>query len=163
MTDPLSSYKALALVTVLGLALVACDSPNGNGDPGDTPPTLITADAFDYDGESFPDASAAQAQGTNHSRAFLTVLIVNTAVGVHLILPAAATNAAGQDTPHVEDGTWIWERTVTVGNSVVDIRLEGTPSGSMVDWEMFITSDNFGGQAYDDFSLYTATTAIGGG
>ena len=62
----------------------------------------------------------------------------------------------------MDGATWICENTVNVNGSNITFRLEGTPSGSNFDWEMFITVTNFRGEAYDDFGLYTATTQIGG-
>lgn len=165
-----SILRAVAVVAVLGLTLTACDSGGGsNNNPNDVAPTLISSAAFDYDGDSFASTFAppgedevSSFQGTNHTRAFATVFLVNTAVGIHLILPSALTSSAGQDTPHVENGTWIWENTTTILGRVIDMRLEGTAEGSSVDWRMYMSADNWGGQAYDDFLLYTATTQIGG-
>ena len=164
-----SFSRSLVAVCALALVLAACDSTTPSTIT-DTPPALISSSAFDMDGESFgstsaqPGQSTSSVSGPHHTRAYLTVVLVNLAVGVHLIVPSTATVSAGQDTPHVENGTWIWENTMTIFiNNVVDVRLEGTPNGSVVDWEMFITSDNLLGQTYDNFILYTATTQIGGG
>lgn len=162
-----SFSRSLVAVCALGLGLAACDSSSPDAIT-DTPPALISSNAFEFDDESFASTSAQQGQGTSsvhgphHSRAYLTVVLVDLAIGVHLIAPFKATGSAGQDTPHVENGTWIWENTTTIFNSVVDVRLEGTPSGSQVAWEMYITSDNLLGQTYDNFILYSATTQIGG-
>lgn len=154
-------FGLMLVLTAFCIGISACD--NGTPDaPGDVAPTVISSSAFDFDNESFASTTAAGARGAHHTRAYATVLLVNLAVGVHLVLPLAATNSAGQDTPHVEDGTWIWENSLTVGSSVVDVRLEAVASGSTVNWEMFISSDNVAGQAYDNFSLYTAETQIGG-
>ncbi len=171
MTIPQHPFNGLATISLLALTLIfaACDSTTPGSISG-TPPALITSQAFEMDSESFASANAQpgggtnSVQGANYTRAYATVLLVNLAVGVHLVVPSAATGAAASDTPHVENGTWIWEGRMTVFiNNVVDVRLEGTPNGSVVDWEMFITSDNLLGRVYDDFVLYTATTQIGGG
>ena len=160
---------SLAAVCALGLVLAACDSGSPDTSPPGTPPALITSQAFNLSDTAFPDNNlipgsdeTSSVHGPHHTRAFLRVAIVSAAVGFHLLLPSAATDAATQVTPTVENGTWIWENTVNVEGSNVTFRLEGTPSGSNIDWEMFITSSNFGGEAYDDFILYTATTQING-
>ena len=159
---------SLIAVCALGLVLAACDSTTPETNPG-TPPALIASEAFSLSDTAFPDNNLVpgsdetnSVNGPHHTQAFFRVAIVSAAVGFHLLLPSAATGAATQVAPTVENGTWIWENTVNVNDSNVTFRLEGTPSGSSVDWQMFVSSGNFGGEAYDDFVLYTATTQING-
>lgn len=158
-----SRLSKLSLVGACAFALTlsACDSST-TGSVTDTSPTLLPAAAFGMDVESFPNGSGPSVQGDNHNRAALTVGLVNLAVGIHLVIPAAATNAATQATPTVENGTWIWENTVPVNLQNVTFRLEGTPQGSEVDWQMILSSANIGGQLHENFVLYTATSALDG-
>jgi hypothetical protein len=81
---------------------------------------------------------------------------------VHLIVPSAVTNAAGQADPYVENGTWIWENTVPVNGTPVTLRLEATPDGTEIDWRMFVSADGLNGADYETFELYNATTALDG-
>lgn len=157
------SFKGLATVSVLALTLVfaACDSTTPNLDLDDAP-TLIPPDAFSIDGDSLPDSTTANFQGSNHNQAAARIFIVNLAVGIHLVVPAVATGAATQVTPTVENGRWIWENTVPINSQPVTFRLEGTPDGSEIDWQMILSNSMISGQLHDDFVLYTATTSLDG-
>jgi len=147
----------------MALALSACDSTTaGGGGSDDVAPTLIPPAAFSIDDDSFPEQSVQSFQGSNHTQAFARVAIVNLAIGIHLIIPAAATNAATQVQPIVENGTWVWENTVPVDDQPVTFRLEGTPDGSEIDWRMILASATISGQDYTHFVLYTATSSIDG-
>ncbi|MDX1421131.1 MAG: hypothetical protein R3181_14295 [Rubricoccaceae bacterium] len=154
-----------ALVLLAPLALVGCDDadPDPGIDPG-SPPPVLAADAFAFDG-TFPEEGGQGARGAfgqNWWNASLRVGIVSLGVGVHLIIPSAATAAAGQADPYVEDGTWVWESTFTVNTSDITYRLEATPDGTEIEWRMLISSDDLGSDGYDAFELYDATTALDG-
>ena len=155
-------FTHLALVAALfSVALSACDS----GEPGpseNTAPEVISPNAFTFD-NSFPEQSGAnKAAGANFVNAALRVGIVTAAVGINLIVPSAATRAATQGSPIVVDGTWIWENTVPINGESVTFRLEGDPHGTQIDWRMVISAANLSGETYDEFTLYTATTALNG-
>src|SRR5690606_34765925 len=108
------------------------------------------------------DPNGRGAFGQNWFNAAGRVTIVSLAVGVHLIVPHAATEAAAQAQPFVEDGTWIWENTVAHEGREVTFRLEGTPEGTEIDWRMLISADDLGGADYDAFELYNGTTSLDG-
>lgn len=158
-------FARIALtVAFLGLTLTACDSSEVNGpDPG-IAPEVLPPSAFSIADDAFPDNSNAArfGSGANHANAAIRVGLVTLAVGVHLIVPSAATQAATQVTPFVENGVWIWENTVLINGQNVTFRLEGAPDGAEIDWDMIISAANLNGATYDEFTLYTATTAIDG-
>ena len=160
-----------ALVLLAPLALTGCDEADPGDSNDDAAPPVITPAAFSPDDSADIFASgqngnvengASSLFGQNWFNASLRVGIVSAAIGVHLIVPAAATAAAVQADPYVEDGTWIWENTMTINTSDVTFRLEGTPDGTEIDWRMFISSADLGGESYDTFELYDATTPLDG-
>lgn len=152
--------SARLLVAVAVLALAACDSTSPNTDQA---PDLIPAAAFSFDADMGQSSSARSAAGLNHFTAAARVGIVSLAVGAHLILPAAVTEAATSAQPVVTDGTWMWASTRLVNGTDATFRLEGTPSGATIDWEMRVTTaDPATGDALDDFVLYTAETSLDG-
>lgn len=154
-------FPALALVAALAVAAVGCDSSNPDDD--DDPPSLIASGAFNLDA-GFPDPPTSAQGGTyaNYFQGSARVALVSLAIGTHLVVPKAATAAAAAAQPFVEGGTWIWSNTVPINGSNVTFRLEGTPDGTTVDWRMRITAADIAGQAYDEFVLYEAETALNG-
>lgn len=153
---------ALALAAVL--SVTGCDSSGPDDGPGDgAAPPVLAPSAFWFDG-SLPGgtANAHGGAGEHFVQAAARVTIVSAAVGVHLLIPHAATAQATQVQPRVEAGTWIWENTIHPNGTAVTFRLEGTPEGQEVEWRMLISSANLGGEAYDAFELYDATTALDG-
>ena len=164
MTSP--RFLRLAVVAALfGLTLTACDNTAVDNPDQSLAPVVLTPSAFSLDADSFPSTSSAAANvvsGPHHTRAFLTVAIVTAAVGLNLIVPSAATQAATQATPFVENGVWIWQNTVPINGENVTFRLEADPAGTEIDWQMIISAAYLNGETYDEFTLYTATTAING-
>lgn len=152
-----------ALLLLAPLALVGCDEA-APGDPSDgTPPPVIAPSAFAFDSSLVAGGQNARgAFGQNWLNAYTRVVIVSGAVGVHLFTPALVTAAAVQADPYVEDGTWIWENTMTINTSEVTFRLEGTPDGTEIAWRMLISSDDLNSESYDAFELYDATTTLDG-
>src|SRR5690606_16347802 len=163
---PGNAMKLLRLLPVLALlaplALTGCDDADP-GDPNDgAAPPVIAPAAFAFDQSFDVDPNGRSAFGQNWFNAAGRVTIVSLAIGVHLIVPHAATEAATQVQPYVEDGTWIWENTVTHEGRTVTFRLEGTPEGTEIDWRMLISADDLGGADYDAFELYNGTTSLDG-
>lgn len=149
------------LVAVAVLALAACDSTGTTN--SDTPPDLIPAAAFSFDANMGQSSAARSAAGLNHFAAATRVGIVSLAIGANLVLPAAMTDAATSVQPIVSDGTWVWSSTRAVNGTDATFRLEGTPSGSSIDWQLRVTTaDPATGDALDDFVLYTAETSLDG-
>lgn len=161
--NPLRFASHLVGVLTLGVLLAACDAADPNPPPPPpAAPSLPSAAAFDFD-RSFPSSTGSQVQsGPNHGNAAFRVGVVTLAVGIHLIVPSVATGAAGQVSPVIQNGTWVWENTVAVEQSSVTFRLEGTPDGNEVDWRMLISSPDLKGEVYDNFPLYTAATSFDG-
>jgi len=150
--------RSLPFALVALVALAGCDT-NDSGDAD--APAVLTPAAFTFD-RSFPEDDNAHI-GQNFVEGAARVFFVSAAVGVHLVIPAAATDAATQVEPRVEHGTWIWENTVDHNGNDITFRLEGTPEGTQVDWRMLISADApIDGQHYDDFVLYTARTSLNG-
>lgn len=153
-------YALLALA----LLLAACDATEPINDTAD--PTPPPAAAFTFDG-SFPSPATASAPpsavGDHVVQGAVRVGVVSTVVGAWLAIPAAVTDAATDADPVVENGTWIWENTVPIRGTTFTFRLEGTPAGTSVDWQMLVSSDRpVDGYTYDDFGLYAATTTLSG-
>jgi hypothetical protein len=149
--------RLLIVAAVVGVVSISgCDS--GGSDVEE--PVVVSPSAFTFD-SSFPQSF--QGGGEHWQNGALRVAFVTLAVGVHLVIPAAATHAATQAEPFVEGGTWIWENTVPIGGTPVTFRLEGTPDGTETDWRMFMSADEeIDGALYDGFELYNATTTLDG-
>lgn len=151
---------ARLLVAVAVLALAACDTTRPNSEAA---PEVIPAAAFSFDADMGSSSAARSAAGLNHFTAAARVGIVSLAVATHLILPAAVTDAATSAEPVVSDGTWVWSSTRVIDGTEATFRLEGTPEGSSIAWEMRVTMANpETGDPLDDFVLYTAETSLDG-
>lgn len=162
LNPPRAMLKPISrlLVAVAVLALAACDSTTPSES---TPPDLIPAAAFSFDADLGDTSASRSAAGLNFFTGAARVGIVSLVVKAHLILPAAMTHAATQVDPIVSDGTWIWSSTQPVNGTDATFRLEGTPSGSSIDWSLRVTTANpETGEALDDFVLYTAETSLDG-
>lgn len=163
-----SLLALLVGLAVLGVGLTGCDS----SDPArDDAPRVIDPAAFQTDIESFGTASTSNLEskaGSNFTRSALTVGLVSVVIEANLVIPQAMTAAALNEDPMVDDGTWIWESTTTYTGAdgtekTATFRLEGTPDGESVDWEMYVSStEGPNGNALENFVLYTATTAFDG-
>ncbi|MEO0560074.1 MAG: hypothetical protein AAF170_18050 [Bacteroidota bacterium] len=152
------------LMVVAVVALAACDTTNTTGET--EAPTLIPEAAFAFDAD-LGDASSARSASGDAGLNFFTgaarVGIVSLVVKANLILPAAMTGAATSVDPVVTDGVWVWSSTRPVNGTDATFRLEGTPSGSSIDWNLRVTTANPAtGEALDDFVLYTARTSLDG-
>ena len=146
-----SSRAAAAALVLAAVSLSACDTAAS----GDAAPDVIAPAAFDLGADAFPDAKAT---GANFANAAVRVGVVSTVIGLHLVLPSAATHAATRAEPFVtDDGVWVWETTVDVLGTPVDIRLEGEPRGRETGWRLSTAS---GDEA--PFTLYTARTRLDG-
>ncbi len=140
------------LPLALLLVFAACDSASDSARPDPIAPAAFSLAAF-------PSAEGAQrsAAGLNFLTAATRVGVVTTVVGLNLVLPHAATAAATRATPTVTDGTWTWASTVDVGETPVDVRLDGTPAGSAIAWRL---TTNRTGDA--PFTFTTASTSLDG-
>jgi len=150
----------MLLFVLLGGSLIAgCDSSNNEGD---TPPEVLSAHVFSLQTDIFSVAGKDAQLKSNFLAAAFRVWPVSLIIGANLIVPAAVTGAALQDTPEFVDGAWEWATTTTVEGSDFEFALSARPSGSTIDWSMRITGTNpEGGETYDGFELYTATTTVG--
>ncbi len=150
---------ALPAAIVAGLVFFAgCDSSSNDLDDA---PAVPAAGAFEFDA-TFPQS--VQGGGMeNWANGAFRVSVVTLAVGVHLIIPSAATHAATEAEPVVVNGTWVWENTVPIDGNPVTFRLEGTPEGQEIDWRMLISSNQpIDGEEYESFELYNGTTTLDG-
>lgn len=161
-----STVKALRikagmlLFALVGSTLIAgCDSSNNDGG---TPPAVLSARVFSLQTDLFAPAAKDAQLKSNFLAAAFRVWPVSVIIGANLIVPAAVTGAALEDTPEFIDGAWEWATTATVEGSDVEFALSARPSGSTIDWSMRISgTDPEGGETYDGFELYTATTTVG--
>lgn len=157
------SFLRPALALALVGALAACDSADSGGDGGGgaaAPPTPIALAAFDAGTDAFPDAAASAAgksAGLTYANAAVRVGVVSTIVGLNLVLPTLATEAATRRAPELVDGAFVWSNTVEVLGAPVDVRLTGDPSGSLVDWTLETAPS---GEPF--FTFYTARTTLDG-
>ena len=155
------TLRALAAVA-LTATLVACDS--GASFDVDNPPPVIASAAFDLGAGSFPDEPARTGVtarvGSNFVNASARVGIVTAVIGLHLALPAAATEAATEADPVVTDGVWTWASTADVFGTPVDVTLEAIADGSEIDWRL--VSQRRGDEPGEPFVYYTATTSLDG-
>jgi len=151
-------------MVVAVLALAACDTNNGTSQA--EAPTLIPEAAFAFGadlGDTSSGRSASSDAGLNFFTGAARVGIVSLVVKANLILPAVMTGAATSVDPIVSDGVWVWSATRPVNGTDATFRLEGTPSGSSIDWNLRVTTANPAtGDALDDFVLYTARTSLDG-
>lgn len=144
----------LSLALLVGF-LAGCDSSTPSGP--DAAPVVLAPAAFTIPTDAFPPAAAATAVGQNYVTAAARVAIVTGIVGLNLVVPKAATDAATRVTPTVENGTFVWSTSVDVLGRPVAILLFGTPRSSEVEWRLTTAAD---GDA--PFTLYTATTSLDG-
>lgn len=159
----MNAFRLLLLgACVFGLSFTGCDS----ADPGanDGQPALISPDAFAFADADFPDVQGRGIEvGANFSNAALRVGVVNLAVGLNLLIPHLATQAALNADAEIESGTWVWSNMVRVDQEDVTFALSGTPDGNGVDWSMRITTASpISGEVFEDFEIYTAQTAFDG-
>ncbi|PAP78523.1 hypothetical protein [Rubrivirga marina] len=145
--------RPLTFLAAVGLALTGCDASDAETDTP-APPAVA---AFVLDTDAFPSDGARVASGAHFINAAARVGIVSTVVGLHLVLPGAATEAVTADSPTVTAGVWMWEATTAVNGTPIDLALEGTPEGSSIDWRLVVT-----GPEGDPFTYYTATTGLDG-
>lgn len=145
------ALAALALVAVFA----GCDSSSPEGPPPTIAPAAFSVSAFPGAASaSGASADASARVGSHFLNAAGRVAIVSAAVGVHLILPEAATRAATAVEPTAAGETWLWDTTVDVRGTPVEIRLEATARGSETDWRLSTAAN--GGER---FTYYTATTS----
>lgn len=146
------------LAVGLVLALVGCDASDTGDQDDDTAraPAPIALAAFDAGTDAFPNAAAKNA-GPTFTNAAVRVGVVSTIVGLNLVLPTVATEAAVRRDPVLEGGAFVWANTVEVLGTTYDVRLTGDPSGSRVDWTMETAR-----RGEDLFTFYTARTTLDG-
>lgn len=130
-------------------ALAACNSDSTSSkDPG-TPPELppLTSMSGDFSLFGTPEAQPAEPlsrageSGLNFANAALRVLAAQVATVVVLAVPAATFAAAANSTPTYEDDNrWHWRFTTVQGGQTYTAHLTGNVQGTMVVWDMRITS-----------------------
>jgi len=163
MTPFASAIRRTLTLFALTAALVfaGCDSSGSNTEDAPQP---IEPAAFEVDTESYPttqSADAAAKAGTHVLAGVTTVSALTFAVEANLALPKLVTAAALQADPVIESGTWVWESTAQTDSSNATFRLEGTPDGEDVVWEMFVSATGPTG-GLQNFSLYTGRSSFDG-
>lgn len=141
-------------LALLAAVLVGCDAT----EPDASAPAALPPAAFALNTDAFPEGGARVAAGANYLNAAVRVGVVSTVVGLNLVLPAAATEAATQNSPTVNaGGQWVWRSTVDVLGTPVGLLLKAAPSGSEIAWRLVANEDT-----EDPFIFYTATTRLDG-
>jgi len=144
---PSTVGRALALALLAALTACTADStsPNDPGPPPELPPlTSMSGDfsIFGASGAQRPEtASAASLSSLNFGAAAVRVLTAQVATVVILAVPVATFAAAANSTPTFEDDNrWHWRFTTVQGGHTYTAHLSGAIQGSMVAWDMRITS-----------------------
>jgi hypothetical protein len=157
-----NSAKVLfaGVILLLAAGTSGCDSQSNDGEDA---PEVLSSDVFSLETDLFGESAAKDPQQkANFVAAALRVWPVSIVVGANLIVPAAVTAAALEDTPEFVDGAWEWASTASVEGSDVGFNLYARPDGSYLDWSMVITGiDPETGDVYDSFELYSARTMFG--
>jgi len=149
MGETCRSTYIRAFFLILLAILTACTSdstsPQDPGPPPELPPLTSMSGDFSFFGA--PDASYAElAQGANQTslnfvNAGIRVLAAQVATVVGLAVPVATFAAAANSTPTFEDDDrWHWRFTTAQGGHTYTAHLSGAVQGSVVDWDMRITS-----------------------
>ncbi len=130
-------------------ALSACSTDStGPVDPG-TPPDLPPLTSMSGDFSFFGAPSASQRQqpqrasltSLNFTNAAIRVLAAQVATVVTLAVPVATFAATANNTPTFEDDDrWHWRFTAVQGGHTYTAHLSGAVQGTVVDWDMRITS-----------------------
>ena len=143
-----------------GLTTSGCDSQSADDS---TPPALIPPEAFSVQTEVFAPAANKALAKLNFAAAALRVWPVSAILHAHLLIPAAVTGAALQDTPELVDGVWIWSTSTAVASHPVTFTLTGDPAADGVHWSLHISSEEpLDGADFDGFELFTAHASPGG-
>jgi len=149
-----------SLFLLFAAGMAGCDSQNNDEEAA---PEVLSADVFSLETDLFGETASKDPQlKANFVAAALRVWPVSIVVGANLIVPAAVTAAALEDTPEFVDGAWEWISTASVEGSDVGFNLTARPDGSYLDWSMVIDGiDPETQEVYDSFELYTARTLFG--
>lgn len=151
-------FLQLSLVLALFVSVSGCDN-NGENDA----PEVIAPDLFEVDTDFFSTPSAKNEAKTHFVASAVRVWPVSIVVSASLILPAAVTKAALQDTPEFSDGAYRWESSVAYNSTTATFGLHAVPAGSGHDWTALISFHDPNTQTdIDDFELFTAQTSNGG-
>ncbi len=155
---PISRPAIVLLVSVLSIA--ACDS---QGENDETPPELLSDQIFSLQTDLFaPGGAKTGALKANFANAALRVWPVSLIIGANLIVPAAVTAAALEDSPEFVDGAWEWTRSAIVDEATINFALTARPDGTTIYWSMKISGeDPVGGAIYNEFELFTGETTAG--
>jgi len=166
--------RGLSLVLLAALTACSTDStsPADPGIPPELPPQTSMSGDFSLFGSSsaLQAELAAQANATSHNfaNAAIRVLAAQAATVIVLAVPVATFAAAANNTPTFEDDDrWHWRFTTVQGGHTYTAHLSGAAQGSMVNWDMRITSPThsppleefvwYGGQGQVDHTSGTWT------
>lgn len=138
-----------AFVLALLAAFAGCTedstSPIDPGPPPELPPLTSMSGDFSLFGASGAQqaelAHGASMSSQNFANAAIRVLAAQVATVVVLAVPVATFAAAVNSTPTFEDDNrWHWRFTTVQGGHTYTAHLTGAVDGSLVDWDMRITS-----------------------
>ena len=162
MIEDHGSTVRRALTLALLAAFAACSSdftsPIDPGPPPELPPLTSMSGDFSIFGapnaQQAELASEASTPSLNFANAAMRVLAAQVATVVVLAVPVATFAAAANSTPTFEDDhRWHWRFTMVQGGYTYMAHLAGEVQGSMVVWEMRITSPTHA-PPLDEFMWY---------
>lgn len=151
MIDTHRSALRRAFALALSATVAACASdataPVDPGAPPELPPLTSMSADFGIFGETGAQqvarAMAPEAAPTslNFANAAIRVLAAQVVTVATMAVPVATFAATANSTPTYEDdGRWHWRFTTVQGGQSYTAHLTGVVQGSVVDWDMRITS-----------------------
>lgn len=96
----------------------------------------------------------------NWTSSAVTVGFWNVIVFLNSAIPVAAfTEAFNHQGIFVENATWRWTYSITIGGITYSCKLEGTVNKSTTDWKMYLSKTGGFGSNYSDFLWFTGTSS----
>lgn len=153
------SLKLFLLFTVTGtlLFISSCSKDDPVNSNNEEAPTLPPQSSMMIDFSDFPDTNTAPLPKISLTRnnwawAALNVSVWNSVLTLTLVIPAAAFVESFNHQPvQQQDGSWLWQYTVTIQDIIYTAKLYGEADNGGVDWRMLLSKDG----AYTDFEWYT--------
>ena len=152
---------AIFLGAIIALTAILSSCSDDSEDHG-TPPELPPSSSMSVNLGNFPQNGGGRVDATdgsgNYAFAALNVGIWQTIIGASIIIPAAAFEAAtDQSFQYSEsEGKWISEYSVNAGGQAIDAELLAEVTGETVIWEMYLSVD---GQ-FDRFLWFSGESRV---
>ena len=161
MINNMKRVISLSLVVVFAMVLLTgCKKDKGN------PPVLPPEESMYVDFANFSAAKGDPGafkgiENSNWEFAALVAGYFKSVAAVTLIIPITSFQLAIDQTPvWVDDKTWQWSYSATVGPSTYKARLTGQIRSTDVVWKMYITKEGAG--AFAEFLWFEGTSKLDG-